>query len=152
MRFEKLRAAARPRSALRSDAGLPQSEAGEYADFTERAAARQKASATECTGMGSIRKRPLKKAAFSASFSDRYVRHCLSFDFIVLLLGRALLSIGAYQVQRLFRRTYKPICLISLAFVKGLAATVSLAKDTLGGSCRDGACLDHPVLAHRPIE
>ena len=37
--------------------------------------------------------------------------------------------------QRLFWRTYKPICLISLAFVEGLAATVSLAKDTLGGSC-----------------
>ena len=36
--------------------------------------------------------------------------------------------------------------LISLAFVKGLAVGVSLAKDTLGGSCRDSACLDHPVV------
>ena len=31
-------------------------------------------------------------------------------------------------------------------FVKGLAVCVSLANDTLGGSCRDGACLDHPVV------
>ena len=36
--------------------------------------------------------------------------------------------------------------LISLAFVKGLAVGVSLAKDTLGGSCRNGACLDHPIV------
>src|SRR5262245_5824320 len=43
-------------------------------------------------------------------------------------------------------RTCKPICLISLAFIKGLAVGVSLAKDTLGISCRDGACLDHPVV------
>src|SRR5262245_42270522 len=43
-------------------------------------------------------------------------------------------------------RTCKPICLISLAFIKGLAVGVSLAKDTLGSSCRDGLVLDHPVV------
>ena len=34
----------------------------------------------------------------------------------------------------------------SLAFVEGLALRVSLAKDTLSGSCRDGTCLNHPVV------
>ena len=58
--------------------GLPPSEAGEFADFTVRAAALLKASATECIGMGSIRKRPPTSAAFSASFSGRHARHCLS--------------------------------------------------------------------------
>src|SRR5262245_5177094 len=56
------------------------------------------------------------------------------------------LGLAEVKRQRLFWRTYTPICLISLAFVKGLAATVSLAKDTLGGSSRDSACLDHPVV------
>jgi hypothetical protein len=108
MPSKQLCAVAQPRNALRSDARLPPSEAGEFADFTERAGALLKVSATGCIGTGSIRKRPLTTAAFFTSFSGRYARHCLSFDFIVLLLGRALLSIGAYQRQRVFRRTYKP--------------------------------------------
>src|SRR5215475_3206895 len=31
-------------------------------------------------------------------------------------------------------------------FHKRSCRGISLAKDTLGSSCRDGACLDHPVV------
>jgi hypothetical protein len=59
MLFKQRCAVAQPQSALRSDAKLLPSEAGEYADFTERAGALLKVSATGCIGPGSIRKGPL---------------------------------------------------------------------------------------------
>ena len=63
-------------------------------------------------------------------------------------------SIWGYQTQaedRLGRVLSGVGLLASLlgwnsALVKGLAVGFSLAKDTLSGSCRDSACLDHPVV------
>ena len=72
----RLRLLHQGRSALKTDARLLPSGAGEFADFTVRAGALLKGSATVCIGTGSIRKRPLANADFSASFSSKHAR-CL---------------------------------------------------------------------------
>jgi hypothetical protein len=59
---------------------------------------------------------------------------------------RRSLSTNSRPIRLLASRASFHFLWWGIAFIKGLAASVSLAKDTLGGSCRNSACLDHPVI------
>ena len=59
---------------------------------------------------------------------------------------RSSLSTNSRPIRLLASRASFHFLWWGIAFIKRLAKSVSLAKDTLGGSCRNSACLDHPVI------
>jgi len=70
MPSRRLPVAQQPRSGHSNDAKPLPFEAGRFAASTERAAADQEGSATECSSTGSSQKRPCKSAASYGSFFD----------------------------------------------------------------------------------
>src|SRR5262245_33023779 len=95
MPFKKLCGVVQPRSALKSDVRLLPSEAGEFADFTERTVALLKVSATGCIDTGSLQGKPVRSAFFSG--------RCYGGHASRLLFPRAFVSSRrAHRVMQLF--------------------------------------------------